>query len=326
MRQNETHYPSQKEIAQWKSKAEQGDAEAQFLLGECYEGGEGVKSSLEKARYWYAKAAEQGHEVAKECLEMLNVTREQAEQWIHESEQGDPDVLYRLAEWYEAGIGVERDYKMAKEYYTRAFKAKEKGDAIDRFLDQRRYQEKIKYLDKLLQVEHWEEMAEQGDDTAMLLLAKYYEYDADYRSELKPERAIYWLKKSAEGGNTLAQVSMGVHYEIGMVVNIDHNEAFRLYALAAEQGDAWGEYYIGHCYERGIGVEVDIEEAIRWYTESALQNETLSRHAIERIRDWYGFPGHQNPEYVAMAEEAIKTINDEPLGRWPQGKATVNDE
>lgn len=309
MTQYETHYPSQEEIAQWESKAEQGDAEAQCLLGECYEEGEGVKPSLEKARYWYAKAAGQGHDEAKEYLELLDEAREQAEQWIHEAEQGDPDVLYRLAEWYEAGIGVERDYKLAKEYYTRAFKAKEKGDAIDRFFDDWNYQCRMEYLDTLLQVEHWEEMAEQGDTKAMLLLAKYYEYDAGYRSELKPERAIYWLKKSAEGGNTLAQVSLGVHYELGTVVNTDHDAAFRLYALAAEQGDAWGEYYIGHCYERGIGVEVDIEEAIRWYTESALQNETLSRHAIERIRDWYGFPGHQNPEYVAMAEEAIKTIN-----------------
>ena len=236
---------------------------------------------------------------------MLDVAREQAEQWTHEAEQGDPDVLYRLAEWYEVGIGVERDYKMAKKYYTQAFKAKEEGDYIDRFFDKRHYQWRMAYLDTLLQVEKWEEMAEQGDTNAMILLSKYYEYDAINEEDQNPDHAKYWLLKASKSGNAMAQVILGSHYELGNVVLRDYKEAFRLYSLAAEQGDAVGLYEVGHCYERGIGVEQDMEEAIRKYTESARLGNTEAKNALTRIKDWYSFPDHENSKYATMAREEI---------------------
>lgn len=310
MGQDEVRIPSREEILQWMNEAEAGNAEAQCKLGECYEDGYGVKPSLGKARYWYTKAAEQGYIDAQENLEMLDVAREQAEQWIHEAEQGDPDVLYRLAEWYEVGIGVERDYKMAKKYYTRAFKAKEEGDYIDRFFDKRHYQWRMAYLDTLLQVEAWEEMAEQGDTNAMILLSKYYEYDATNEEELNPERAIYWLRKATERGYAKAQVLLGSHYELGIVVFSDYKEAFRLYMLAAEQDDAWGQYEVGHCYERGIGTEKNIEEAIRWYAESAMLGDMLSVESLERIRDYYALPEHQNLRNTSIAQAALEKLND----------------
>ncbi|MDS4057067.1 MAG: tetratricopeptide repeat protein [Candidatus Contendobacter sp.] len=42
-------------------KAEQGDAAAQFRLGQMYAKGEGVKQDYAQARQWYQKAADQGH-------------------------------------------------------------------------------------------------------------------------------------------------------------------------------------------------------------------------------------------------------------------------
>src|SRR3546814_17815172 len=41
--------------------AEQGHADAQFLLGECYANGRGVTKDLSWAARWYGKAAAQGH-------------------------------------------------------------------------------------------------------------------------------------------------------------------------------------------------------------------------------------------------------------------------
>ena len=41
--------------------AEQGDADAQYYLGNCYYNGEGVERDYRKAVYWYTKAAEQGN-------------------------------------------------------------------------------------------------------------------------------------------------------------------------------------------------------------------------------------------------------------------------
>ena len=299
----------------WCEKAaELGHAEAQFQMGMYYDDDDTwvVQPSYDKARYWYAKAAEHDTIIeAQSCLDALDEAREQMEQWMHEAPQGNPEVLYGLAECYEFGVGTERDYRLAKEYYTRAYEAKEPDDAVEHYFHQRGYKEMMTYLDQLIQVAEWEEMAEEGDTNAMVQLSKYYEYDALYEEELKPKRAIYWLRKAADSGNALAQVLLGSHYELGNVVLKDNDEAFRLYSLAAEQGDAWGQYEVGHCYERGIGVGENMEEAIRYYTLSAAQGGVDARNALHRIKDWYGFPGHENPVYVSLAQAALENLKKE---------------
>src|ERR1017187_3925101 len=50
---------------EYKAKAEQGNAEAQFNLGFCYDDGRGVAKNYAKAAKWYRKAAEQGHTQAQ---------------------------------------------------------------------------------------------------------------------------------------------------------------------------------------------------------------------------------------------------------------------
>ena len=41
-------------------EAEQGNEKAQYLLGQMYEKGTGIKPNYQKAVEWYTKAAEQG--------------------------------------------------------------------------------------------------------------------------------------------------------------------------------------------------------------------------------------------------------------------------
>ena len=52
--------------------AEAGNAEAQFQLGKMYKYGEGVGQDIQKARYWWEKAAAQGHRGAREALSNMN--------------------------------------------------------------------------------------------------------------------------------------------------------------------------------------------------------------------------------------------------------------
>ncbi|MDE7083958.1 MAG: sel1 repeat family protein, partial [Clostridia bacterium] len=56
----------------YKRAAEQGEERAQFNIAVCYENGLGVKKDLEKAVKWYKKAAEQDDEDAEKALERLN--------------------------------------------------------------------------------------------------------------------------------------------------------------------------------------------------------------------------------------------------------------
>lgn len=60
--------------------AKQGNAQAQFKLGEMYEEGRGVSADLHQARYWYEKAAGQGVEEARDRIDALGKSTPSAEQ------------------------------------------------------------------------------------------------------------------------------------------------------------------------------------------------------------------------------------------------------
>jgi TPR repeat protein len=63
---------SYSKAAKWyRLAAEQGDADAQYNLGVCYDNGHGVEQSYTEAVKWYKKAAEQGHEYAKKELDFM---------------------------------------------------------------------------------------------------------------------------------------------------------------------------------------------------------------------------------------------------------------
>ena len=59
-----------KAIEWWTKAAENGSAVAQYKLGVCYQFGFGVRRNVNRARYWYAKAAPR-HAPAKAALASL---------------------------------------------------------------------------------------------------------------------------------------------------------------------------------------------------------------------------------------------------------------
>ena len=61
------------EAARWfRLAAEQGHAEAQNKLGVIYQDGNGVLKNMTKAAHWFRRAAEQGHVIAQVNLAMMN--------------------------------------------------------------------------------------------------------------------------------------------------------------------------------------------------------------------------------------------------------------
>ena len=52
----------------FKMAAQQGHAEAQFMLGHCNFHGYGVDENIDEAKKWYQLAADQGHKRAKTAL------------------------------------------------------------------------------------------------------------------------------------------------------------------------------------------------------------------------------------------------------------------
>lgn len=73
-------------------EARWGEPEAQYMVANMYEKGEGVEKDLKEAAGWYEKAAEQGH----------------------------PYSMYKLADMYEKGEGVAKDDAKAAEWFKKA--------------------------------------------------------------------------------------------------------------------------------------------------------------------------------------------------------------
>ena len=63
-----------KAVEYFTEAAENGHSEAQRLLGLCYRYAKGVSKDLQKARYWYQQAANQGNQIARIQLDDLNRT------------------------------------------------------------------------------------------------------------------------------------------------------------------------------------------------------------------------------------------------------------
>ncbi len=58
-------------LREWRPLAEQGNANAQLLLGTMYDEGLGVTQDYAEAMKWYRKAAEQGHASAQSNLGLM---------------------------------------------------------------------------------------------------------------------------------------------------------------------------------------------------------------------------------------------------------------
>ena len=56
---------------QYRAKAEQGDDDAQWIIGRLYEEGDGVPQDSTEALHWYRRAAERGHGRAQVDLGLL---------------------------------------------------------------------------------------------------------------------------------------------------------------------------------------------------------------------------------------------------------------
>ena len=99
-----------------QEQAEEGDANAQALLGFLYYRGSGVSQDYDQARKWFEKAAEQGDTFAQLGLGTiysagLGVDKDdaQAAKWYSiAAEQGNVGCQYRLGAMYSEGRGVEK--------------------------------------------------------------------------------------------------------------------------------------------------------------------------------------------------------------------------
>jgi hypothetical protein len=220
-----------------RARAEKGDADAQAILGCCYDLGHGVQEDHAEAAKWFRKAAEQGNALAQGNLGICYETGRgvaqdytEAAKWYRKAaEQGSVPMQALLGGYYDRGRGVAQDYAEAVKWYRKA--------------------------------------ADQGDATAQYNLGVHYAKGQGVQQGYS--EAVKWYRKAAEQGDADAQWSLGYYYEDGKGVQQDHAEAAKWYRKAAEQGDADAQWSLGWCYKTGEGVPQNDIEAYKWYSLAA---------------------------------------------------------
>lgn len=244
---------SKEEFSALLSRAESGEAEAQYLMGAFYEreaegkiayfrdqipsGSPNLRAPLniferdsrgiaqdewDEARLWYEKAAGCGH----------------------------ADALYALSTIYLQGLGVRVHLEKGRALLA---EAAEKGSLLAQY------------------------------DLAMLYFHGYGLPDGVGYIKQNYEEAVLWLTKAAKQGDALALYYLGVCAEEGNGTEKNAAEAFELYRASAERDCPWAKTALGRCYERGIGTETDEAQAIAWYERAAEDGDADAAEALERL-------------------------------------------
>src|SRR5699024_1566298 len=77
----------------------------------------------------------------------------------------------------------------------------------------------------------------------------------------------------AEQGNAKAQYNMGVIYDRGYGVPVNHEQARQWYRKAAAQGYARAAHNLAIMHQKGHGVAVDYARAVHWFRQAAENGE-----------------------------------------------------
>jgi TPR repeat protein len=111
-------------VEKWRPAAMQGNADAQFNMGQAYKLGRGVPVDLKQAEQWYRKAALQGHEQAEGYYGLAlfeNGKRAESVQWLQRAvSRGDARAQYILGIMLFNGDAVQKDWVRAYALMVRA--------------------------------------------------------------------------------------------------------------------------------------------------------------------------------------------------------------
>lgn len=292
------------EIEELELAANQGNAEAQNSLGNCYYSGKGVKQDYRKAAEWYRKAAEQGDMRAQDNLgnsyflgQGIDQDYQKAVEWYCKAvEQGYERSECHLGLCYDNGYGVERDCRKAVEWY---YKAANKGNALAQcLLGDCYYNGNGVEKDYRKAVGWYRKSAEQGNASAQNGLGDcYYNGKGVYKDY---QKAVEWYRKAADQGHVQARHNLETCGHAGKYHNPFGRHSIKRYQqearqysqqlkigpeidalkLEAIQGNAEAQNRLGDCYFTGEGAEKDYRKAAEWYQKSAERGYALAQYNL----------------------------------------------
>lgn len=176
--------------------------EKENLMGWIYlNGSDNIMPNYDKAYYWFEKAAKSNNNEALNSLGMI----------------------------YFAGLGKDKNFKNAEEYFLKANKYGNK-DAKLNLAELYRVKDFGRSPD-FEKAKNWYLLGVQDNPSRA-----YEGLSKMYFDQGKYEEAFDFSKKSAELGNQEAQYNLGVFFEQGVYVKKDKKQAEYWYEKSAKQG------------------------------------------------------------------------------------------
>lgn len=283
-------------MAELHRSAQNGDAEAQYLLGSAFLGWrsdsqdqqaqrvqqeksppgkfvdpDGLPIDETKAAYWLERAAAQGHVRAQRNLGQLylpnpfdqfDLDANRSEKTFRDSDFPPPKGFVLDSEPKER---VKRDAKTAIAWFA---KAAASGDAESQL------QLGIIYAtgngvgaSRDEAMVWYRKAAEQGNRYAQFNLGEQMLQPTPSTEAAK--EGVAWLEKAAAQGLAAASHYLGWAYSAGVGVSTDWVIACKYYLKAAEQGYVQAMPAVGRCYYYGSGVAKDFKAASFWLHKAA---------------------------------------------------------
>ena len=249
-------------LREWRPLAEQGDAAAQYKLGDMYRYGWGVELDFAEAVRWYRKAAEQGH----------------------------AESQYEFGLFLSVGLGVRQDTVEAYKWLSLAVSRSPVGVFRDEAIKSRTSVAN-KYLTSTQQSEaerrarDWRPRTRVASGSRNAELGKKTRQATTPSSDASPAGTTRSKSDLAATGQARTGFENGLAaYERG-----DYAAALREFRPLAEQGDAESQFGLGIMYFAGWGVVRNDRESVRWLRRAAEQGYPHAQKYLGQMyRDGHG--------------------------------------
>ena len=258
-------------------RAQLGDAAAQTLIAELLARGLGVRQDVDKAVFWYSKAAD----------------------------GGDPNAMFKYALLLMEGRFVKKDKAKADELMKKAADA---GNSLAAFNWAQLLVAEKPGPDGLKNaLPYYEMSASKGIADAEYAVSQIYlnlpDIPADKRATAKD-----WLLRAAKAGYDTAQFDMAVWLIDGIEFKRDIDEGFNWMLRASVAGNVAAQNKLAHLYIQGIGTPQDLIAAAKWYV--------LSRRAGREdpeLEDFYqGLTEQQQKQAIVEANKQQRVSRRNP--------------
>ena len=205
-------------------EAKQGNASAQFLMGDAYLQGFGLPKDNRQAPLWYGKAEEAGKSGTGSVIVPVNDLSQALASYRELAESGNPNAELYVGLAYDLGKELPHNSSEAAHWYR---KAADRGSA----------------------------------SAAVNLGVLYHNGDGWPRDDVG---AVAWFERAASRGSAIAEYCLGRMYLQGDGVSRNEATAVTWLNKAAQKGNASAQIVLSSLYATGRGVGGNTAVAYMW--------------------------------------------------------------